>query len=145
MATIKLLTATNTPNSSFKLSSVSKDTIEVTDSFNSQLTKVTNAYSAVSSSLTAIQKQINSDASKYKDYLDSKRLNALKSFASAVKKQATNCDDRRKNMKEWANKDVTSIKEAAQRKAWLSAIDILLKENLSDSARAALQSLRSIL
>ena len=48
-------------------------------------------------------------------------------------------------MKEWANKDVASIKEAAQRKAWLSAIDILLKENLSDSARAALQSLRSIL
>ena len=84
MATIKLLTATNSPNSSFKLSSVSKDTIEVTDSFNSQLTKVTNAYSAVSSSLTAIQKQINSDASKYKEYLDSKRLNALKSFASAV-------------------------------------------------------------
>jgi predicted nucleic acid-binding Zn-ribbon protein len=143
--TIKLLTADNTPNSSFKLSCVSKDTIEVTNSFNSQLTKVTNAYSSVSSSLTAIQKQINSDSSKYKDYLDSKRLNALKSFASAVKKQAANCDARKKNMKEWANKDVTSIKEAAQKKAWLAAIEALLKENLSDSAKAALQSLKSIL
>ena len=145
MATIKLLTADNTPNSSFKLSSVSKDTIEVTNSFNSQLTKVTNAYAAVSTSLNTIQKQINSDSSKYKNYLDSKRLEALKSFASAVKKQATNCDARKKNMKEWADKDVNSIKEAAQKKAWLAAIEALLKENLSDSAKAALQSLKSIL
>ena len=145
MATIKLLTADNTPNSSFKLSSVSKNTIEVTNSFNSQLTKVTNAYAAVSTSLNTIQKQITSDSSKYKNYLDSKRLEALKSFASAVKKQAANCDARKKNMKEWANKDVNSIKEAAQKKAWLAAIEALLKEDLSDSAKAALQSLKSIL
>ena len=145
MATIKLLTVDNTPNSSFKLSCVSKDTIEVSNSFNSQLTKVTNAYTAVSSSLSAIQKQITSDSSKYKNYLDSKRLNALKSFASAVKKQAANCDARKKNMKEWADKDVNGIKEAAQKAAWLAAIEALLKEDLSDNAKAALQSLRSVL
>ena len=144
--TIKLLTTENTPNTSFKLSTISKDTIEVNDGFNAQLTKVTNAYNAVSTSLTAIQKQISSDVSNNKKYLDSKRQESLTKLATAAKKQASGCEKRKKAMKEWADEDVASIKAAAQKKAWLAAIEALLKEtSLSEAAKAALESLKSVL
>lgn len=144
--TIKLLTVENTPNSTFKLSTVSKETIEVTDAFNSQLTKVTNAYTAVANSLTAIQKQISTDLNNNKKNLDSKRVESLNKLVTAAKKQASGCETRKKNMKDWAAKDVAELKAIAQRKAWVAAIEALLKETgLSDAAKAALESLKAVL
>ena len=146
MATVKLLGVDNCPDSSFKLSTVSKSTIEVSEGFNAQLSKVTNSFNAISSSLTTIQKQISSDVSNYKNYMDAKRLNALSKLVTSTKSQVTQVNDRRNNMKTWANKDIAAIKEAAKKKAWVTAIDTLMKEsNLSKETIKALETLKGLL
>lgn len=146
MATIKLLSVDNCPDSSFKLSTVSKSTIEVSEGFNAQLSKVTNAFNGVSSSLTSIQKQISSDVSNYKNYMDAKRLNSLSKLVSTIKTQVNQVNDRRNNMGSWANKDIAAIKEAAKKKAWVAAIDTLMKEtNLSKDTLKALEALKELL
>ena len=146
MATVKLLGIYNCPDSSFKLSTVSKSTIEVSEGFNAQLSKVTNSFNAISSSLTTIQKQISSDVSNYKKYMDAKRLNALSNLVTSTKSQVTQVNDRRNNMKTWANKDIAAIKEAAKKKAWVTAIDTLMKEsNLSKETIKALETLKGLL
>lgn len=146
MATVKLLSVDNCPDSSFKLSTVSKSTIEVSEGFNAQLSKVTNAFNGISSSLTTIQKQIASDVSNYKNFMDAKRLNALSKLVTSTKSQVTQVNDRRNNMKAWANKDIAAIKEAAKKKAWVTAIDTLMKEtNLSKETIKALEALKGLL
>lgn len=146
MATVKLLGIDNYPDSNFKLSTVSKSTIEVSEGFNAQLSKVTNAFNGVSSSLTSIQKQISSDVSNYKNFMDAKRINSLSKLVTTTKAQVNQVNDRRNNMKSWANKDIEAIRQAAKKKAWVAAIDTLMKEtNLSKETIKALEALKGLL
>ena len=146
MATVKLLGIDNYPDSNFKHSTVSKSTIEVSEGFNAQLSKVTNAFNGVSSSLTSIQKQISSDVSNYKNFMDAKRINSLSKLVTTTKAQVNQVNDRRNNMKSWANKDIEAIRQAAKKKAWVAAIDTLMKEtNLSKETIKALEALKGLL
>jgi len=146
MATVKLLGIDNYPDSNFKLSTVSKSTIEVSEGFNAQLSKITNAFNGVSSSLTSIQKQMSSDVSNYKNFMDAKRLNSLSKLVTTTKAQVNQINDRRNNLKSWANKDIDAIRQAAKKKAWVAAIDTLMKEtNLSKETIKALEALKGLL
>ena len=146
MATVKLLGIDNYPYSNFKLSTVSKSTIEVSEGFNAQLSKITNAFNGVSSSLTSIQKQMSSDVSNYKNFMDAKRLNSLSKLVTTTKAQVNQINDRRNNLKSWANKDIDAIRQAAKKKAWVAAIDTLMKEtNLSKETIKALEALKGLL
>lgn len=147
MANMKLLTADSYPNSNFKLSTVGKKTIEVHDSFiDSKLGAVMNRYEAVSDSLRSLSNQMTSDASKYKNKLDAKKIQALKNLAAAMKKQASACDSRRKAMKTSATKDVKALKAALETQAWQTAIAYITNEvDLSAEARAALEDLSKYL
>ena len=146
MANMKILTVENCPDSTFKLSTVSKGTIEVHDNFNSQLNTIMNRYESVSTSLKTLSNQMTSDANKYKKSLDSKKITGLKNLATAMKKQATACDSRKKAMNTSAKKDTEALKAAAKAKAWAAAIDaILADKTLSASARAAIANLKNYL
>ena len=146
MATVKLLGIDNYPDSNFKLSTVSKSTIEVSEGFNAQLSKITNAFNGVSSSLTSIQKQMSSDVSNYKNFMDAKRINSLSKLVTTTKAQVNQINDRRNNLKSWANKDIDAIRQAAKKKAWVAAIDTLMKEtNLSKETIKALEALKGLL
>lgn len=143
---MKILTVNNMPDSSFKLSTVSKDTIEVHSSFNSQLSTITTRYNAVSDSLKKIKNQLTTDASKYKKKLDTKKIKNLETLATYVGKQATYCENRANAIKSSASKDTAEIAAKAKAAAWKKAIDEILKDSsLSESARSAISNLKNYL
>ncbi len=144
--TLKILNADRMPNSSFKLSSVSKNTIEVNDSFTSHLNKVTNCYEVLNNSLVDIQKTIETSINANKKNFDKKQLSSFEMLNKAAKNQIRECENRKKTMKTWADNDIKDLKAAAQKKAWIAAIDSLLKEtNLSAASKEALNKLKGML
>lgn len=143
---MKILTTSNMPDSSFKLSTVSRDTIEVHSSFKSQLSTITARYDSVSDSLKKIKNQMTTDATKYKSKLDVSKIKNLQTMADYVGKQATYCENRAKAIKNSANQDTADLAAKAKAAAWKKAIDEILKDSsLSDSARSAISNLKNYL
>ncbi len=145
-ATIGIVSSKTMPNSSFKFSTVDKNTIELHSSFNTQLNKITSAYDAFKNSLNVVRKEISNEASNGKKKLDKKKLNNLNSLATRIAKQVKNTEARKTALKTQAQKDTQAIQKAEQSKAWQAAIDEILKDNsLSDSLKQALIKLKSFL
>lgn len=147
MATeIKLLNADRLPNSSLKLSTVSRTTIEVNSGFEGQLSKVTNAYDVLSTSLTAIKNVAENDLNNHKKDFDSKTIASLNTLTHAAKNQVKECNARKKYMKSWADKDVKDLEDRAVRQAWKKAVSMLMADaGISAASRAALQELSKLL
>ena len=147
MATeIKLLNADRMPNSSFKLSTVSRTTIEVNSSFNGQLSKVTNAYDVLSNSLNSIEKTAENDLNNHKKDFDSKTIASLNTLTHVAKNQVKECNARKKYMKSWADKDVKDLETKALRQAWKKAVDTLMADaGISAASKAALLELSKLL
>lgn len=143
MATeIKLLNADRMPNSSLKLSTVSRTTIEVNSGFEGQLSKVTSAYDVLSTSLTAIKNVAENDLNNHKKDFDSKTIASLNTLTHAAKNQVKECNARKKYMKSWADKDVKDLEDKARRQVWKQAAKVLSTDvNLSEDSRKMLKIL----
>ena len=146
MANMKVLSSSNMPNSSFKLSTISKQTIEVHSNFSSQKSAISGRYDEVVAAMNKISSQMTSDVSKYKKKLDSKKIKKMESLANVMKKQATACDKRRKEMMSAASKDSEDVKNAAKAEAWSKAIDaILADKSISANIRNTFSELKKYL
>ena len=143
---ISFLTTKNMPNSQFKLSTIDKKTIEVNEAFESNLSKVTSAYTDVKNSFTTYATELNTLINNNKKYFDNASLTKLENLVKNAKTQASYCEARAKAIKQLAQKDTKQIKEEAQKAAWKKAIEALLSDpGLSAASKAALEALMSTL
>jgi primosomal protein N'' len=144
--TIQFLNLERMPNESLKLSTVAKNTVEVNSGFQTHLNKVTNAYNELASTLSSIQKTIDSDTNSNKKYFDNSTIASFKRLSNAASAEVRDLNNRRDDMKKWANKDTAELRRAAKRKTWIAALDILINDkSLSSTTREALKSLKNII
>ena len=142
MASIYYMTTSNVPNSKFKFSKVDQKTIGISGNIETQIntysghaTKVVTNFKNISDIL---KKEINNNRKKY----DATTLTNLDKLSKGVTNQADYVDKRVKALKELIQKDTKSLKAKAEKAAWRTLLDALLKDpGLSAQTRSAIEDL----
>ena len=139
MANCIYLDSKNMPNSKFKFSKVDQKTIGISGNIDTQI----NNYASHSSKIvtnfkdlsTLLKRELTNNRKKY----DTTTYNNLDKLSKGVASQADYVEKRVKAIKELIQRDTKSLKQKAEKAAWRTLLDALLKDpNLSDATKSAI-------